>query len=326
MSEKIETACPACQTKLRCSADKAGKRLRCPKCRAFVEVPALPKVRKSSGETADRNSDFPATEENAFFNTPEHPAEPGVGFDFERVFDGSKSNHQHEPDVASDNYHDLDTTEDEFADDDDELFQDDYDTEAPLPPRRTGRLFSELRDELVPRKLIPSGIKELVSDDEDWLFSGNPSKTVLYVRLVLAFLGGIAFNPPMIARISLEQNTTIISLLLFALAALWFLGSLYMAYVSWKSTYFAITSRQVISRTGWFSHRTRMAPTHNIQMVDIKSGIIDRWLGLNSVVFETAAAAGYGLLRTGVIHFASVHSDEVLTAFGRSMGKHKRNA
>jgi membrane protein YdbS with pleckstrin-like domain len=206
----------------------------------------------------------------------------------------------------------------------DEDFESGY--EPPRPPvrrdsfrSRTGSLGRELKETLVPGSAIPARLQRLIGDDEQVLYASNPSRAALTIRMTLSALGAMLFNPFLIAVI--QADSSLARMVLGILVVLFILLTLYLTYIAWRSQFFVITSRRIMMRTGWFNHVILMAPVQKIEMVTINSGIIDRWLGLNTICFETAAASGFGCLRTGVLIFASVHSEEVMTAYSQSLSK-----
>ena len=180
---------------------------------------------------------------------------------------------------------------------------------SPSFAERTRALGSDLKEELVPVSGIPRDVRQLIHPDEPVLFAGNPSQTVLFFKLavtgliaLLLFVGGLIQ-----AGFSLH---------------LLFIGSTvvgtvaYLIYIGWKTKFFVITSHRVITRTGWFNRSITFAAVSNIQMVAINTGFIDRWLGLNTIVFSTAATSGFGRFQTGVLVFANVHVEPILRAYG----------
>lgn len=202
----------------------------------------------------------------------------------------------------------------------DEVYENDpYPSKPPSFRSRTSNLAREFKDELIQPDLIPQVVARLVANDEQFLFASNPSQTALVFRLILSGLASLIANPILFSIPALESSTARITAAVVGL--LWILTVLYITYVAWRTSFFAITSRRIIVRTGWFNHIISMAPVHNIQMVTINTGFVDRWLGLNSVCFETAAASGFGVLRTGVLMFTNIHSDEVMTAYSQALGK-----
>ncbi len=202
----------------------------------------------------------------------------------------------------------------------DEVYENDpYTSKPPSFRSRTSNLVREFKDELIQPDLIPQVVARLVANDEQFLFASNPSQTALVFRLILSGLASLIANPILFSIPALESSTARITAAVVGL--LWILTVLYITYVAWRTSFFAITSRRIIVRTGWFNHIISMAPVHNIQMVTINTGFVDRWLGLNSVCFETAAASGFGVLRTGVLMFMNIHSDEVMTAYSQALGK-----
>lgn len=218
----------------------------------------------------------------------------------------------------------------EFDDYDDFPTSDDYENDPYITNKstfksRTSNLLSDLQEELVPRNLIPTGVARLVADDEQFLFASNPSHTVMVIRLIIYGVLSI-INPFILGFIivSLRSNSQSVVSIIIALW-MWISFILYLTYISWKSRYFAITSRRIIVRTGWFSHTITMAPVNNIQLVIIKTGFVDRWLGLNNIHFETAAASSFGFLRSGVLVFKNVYCDEVMKAYSVALGKQAIN-
>jgi membrane protein YdbS with pleckstrin-like domain/DNA-directed RNA polymerase subunit RPC12/RpoP len=162
-------------------------------------------------------------------------------------------------------------------------------------------LPSELKEEIWQKSGMPRDIEELISPSETVLFSGNPVKTVLYFKMVGALLTGLIIGLP------IYFVGVVITVPLF----------IYMAYIAWKNQFYVITSQRVITRSGWFNRKISLAPVINIQSVSINTGVIDRWLGLNTVHFLTAASSGF--FSTGSMSFKNVDSGPVLRAFGASL-------
>jgi membrane protein YdbS with pleckstrin-like domain/Zn-finger nucleic acid-binding protein len=201
----------------------------------------------------------------------------------------------------------------------DEYQEDPYTNRPQTFRRRTSELTGDFSEEIIQENLIPPSVARIVSHDEQFLFAGNPSHVLLIIRLILnGFLSLIA--NPFILLIPIVESTTN-RILLIVGATLWISLFAYLTYIAWRTTFFGITPRRIIVRTGWFSHIILMAPVHNIQMVTINTGFIDQWLGLNSVCFATGGASGFGFLRSGVLVFANIHSDEVMNAYSRALGR-----
>jgi membrane protein YdbS with pleckstrin-like domain/DNA-directed RNA polymerase subunit RPC12/RpoP len=162
-------------------------------------------------------------------------------------------------------------------------------------------LPSELKEELWQKSGMPRDIEELISPTETVLFSGNPAKMVLYFKMAGALLTGLLTGLP------IYLVGAVITVPLF----------MYMAYIEWKNQFYVITSQRVITRCGWFNRKISLAPAINIQSVSINTGVIDRWLGLNTVHFLTAASSGF--FSAGSMSFKNVDSGSVLRAFGASL-------
>jgi membrane protein YdbS with pleckstrin-like domain/DNA-directed RNA polymerase subunit RPC12/RpoP len=176
--------------------------------------------------------------------------------------------------------------------------------ESELEPsfgERSRSLGSELKEELWQKSGMPRDIEELISASETVLYSGNPARSALILKLIGAFLSGLAAGLP------LRLYGAIFTVPL----------ALYLAYIDWKHQFYVITTRRVITRSGWFNRRISLAPTHNIQSVSVNTGFIDRWLKLNTVHFFTAASLGF--LSPATMKFKNVDSSVVLRAFGTSL-------
>ena len=211
-------------------------------------------------------------------------------------------------------------TQDSFPEDQDDDDDDDpYQNVSPSFRGRTANLASELKEELIPRSSVPSSVAKLVSDDEHFLYADNPSQTSLILRLAINGILGLVANPLFYAVFG--ANSFLVQIVFGVLGILTMLISLYITYIAWKTRFYAITSRRIIVRTGWFNHIIAMAPVHNVQMVTIDTGFIDGWLGLNSICFETAASSGFGQFRSGVLNFRNIHSEEVMKAYSHALGK-----
>ncbi len=166
---------------------------------------------------------------------------------------------------------------------------------------RSRSLGTELKEELWQKAGMPHDVEELISSSETVLYSGNPAKASLYLRMFGAGLSGLAAGLP-----------------LFLVGALLTVPlALYLAYIEWKHQFYVITTRRVITRSGWFNRRISLAPTHNIQSVSVNTGFIDRWLNLNTVHFFTAASQGF--FSAATMTFKNVDSAVVLRAFGASL-------
>ncbi|MEW4529669.1 PH domain-containing protein [Maioricimonas sp. JC845] len=178
---------------------------------------------------------------------------------------------------------------------------------------RTAALGGEFVEELIPRSRIPREIRELICGNEKVLFADNPSKTILYLRLILSnslqlplTVGGVIniFR----AESLLDLAAGILALLLVALTNYWIC-------VSWKQTFYVITTSRLIARAGFFNRRIKVAPIRNVQEISVNTGWIDRWLHLNTVHFATAANTFLRIAGGVGVTFKSVQSRTVMRAF-----------
>ena len=153
---------------------------------------------------------------------------------------------------------------------------------------------------------IPQDLLELLNENEEILFSSNPEPLALYVNLTTTGLVGVALS------IAISIQTGLLGFLTFLAFA--FVG--YCRFLSWKNTVYVITSRRIFARTGVFSRSIAVLPTRNVQAVNINTGTIDRWLGLNKVVFLTGASSPVAYLgMNGTVCFRYVDCKAVMKAF-----------
>jgi membrane protein YdbS with pleckstrin-like domain len=153
---------------------------------------------------------------------------------------------------------------------------------------------------------IPQELLELLNDHEEMLFRSRPESLVLYINLAITGLLGTVLS------IAVALQTGLLGFLLFLGFA--FVG--YCKYLRWKNTVFVITASRIFSRTGVFNRSITLLPTKNVQAVNINTGTIDRWLGLNKVVFLTGASLPVRYLgMNGTVCFHHVDCKAVMKAF-----------
>ena len=187
--------------------------------------------------------------------------------------------------------------------------------------RRFGTALGHAKAALGDNATIPEDIEELLATKEKVYYASRPAEIV--VRF-MAIVTRIVFGVP-IAALTLaamyqlfseegEASTAfgliVIAMLLAGIAALinW------LRRVWWRNILFLITSRRVLIKYGVFNRKIRLVPSHNVQTLTIDSGVIDRWLGLNKVVFRNSDWFG------GIV-FTHIDSTEAVRAFGKALGK-----
>ena len=92
-------------------------------------------------------------------------------------------------------------------------------------------------------------------------------------------------------------------------------GWLTLKYLQWRMTYFVVTDRRVIYRTGVFSKRGVEIPLERINNINFHQRLIDRMIGAGDLDIESAG-------RDGQSHFDFVrHPDGVQHEIYRQMEK-----
>ena len=70
--------------------------------------------------------------------------------------------------------------------------------------------------------------------------------------------------------------------------------ALTITYFSWKNRYYTITKERTIVSQGIFNVGITIIFNRHIQLIAINTGIIDGWIGLNTIEVSTAAQGGAG--------------------------------
>jgi len=153
---------------------------------------------------------------------------------------------------------------------------------------------------------IPQELLELLNDAEEVLFNSRSEPLVLYASLAITGMIGAVLSTVVFMQAGLP------GILLF----IGFLFAGFCKYLSWKNTVYVITTSRIFARTGIFSRSIDVVPIRNVQAVKINTGTIDRWLGLNKVVFLTGASFPVPFLgMIGTVCFRHVDCKEVMKAF-----------
>lgn len=173
----------------------------------------------------------------------------------------------------------------------------------------------DLVEELIPRTGMPREIQELIPEDEEIYFADHPATVVLFIRVAFSivawFLAYLSYKgvADFVTSSLVIRYVIPIGILLF-----W----LYLLFGSWVNTFYVITSKRVIFRGGWFNRRIKIIPVRNVQEISVNTGLIDRWLNLNTVLFSSAASSALNIFGKTGISFRSVNSRQVLRALQRA--------
>ena len=131
---------------------------------------------------------------------------------------------------------------------------------------------------------IPLRLKELINPAEEILYSSRPSKSSLILKVILSFLSSAILAFPVLQTGS-GSIFIITFLLLSAIGAI-------IVYFNWKNTYYIITDSKTFVMSGVFNVYIKIIRNELIQIISINTGMIDRWLKLNSVQLSTAGQGG----------------------------------
>ena len=94
-----------------------------------------------------------------------------------------------------------------------------------------------------------------------------------------------------------------------------------LLHLSWKNTFCVIARDKIVVRAGIFNRAIKIVWVKNIREISINSGVVDRWLNLNTIHFSTASSGIGGVLfgwipgsTLGGIFFRHVEIIKVLRA------------
>jgi uncharacterized membrane protein YdbT with pleckstrin-like domain len=133
--------------------------------------------------------------------------------------------------------------------------------------------------------------QRLLSDDEEVIVDLHPHWWYLAAP-VTAVLISIAAAITTLVRT--DADTTVRtagswgSLGLLALSSAW----LIVRYSRWMSTFFVITSRRVIFRTGMLRTRGSEIPLDRVNTVHFSQGLLERMVGAGDLTIESGSDAG----------------------------------
>ena len=188
---------------------------------------------------------------------------------------------------------------------------------------RTERLAKEVVEAVRPRLgEIPSDIAEVL-DPNDIVYASNPSGTAKVLMRVLLLIISSPFLVFILVQLFfLVTGSFSIGLLLIIFLELIGLAIPFLLlHLSWKNTFYVITRDKIVVRSGIFNRGIKIAWVKNIQEISINSGVLDRWLNLNTIHFATASSGLGGVLlgwipgsSLGGIHFRHVELKKVLRA------------
>lgn len=197
-----------------------------------------------------------------------------------------------------------------------------FDQETPFATRTKG--FAKEVMEAVRPNLgeIPTDISEVL-DPREIIFASNPSKTVKVLTMVLLLIATFPIMVVMLVQLYflLTGRSSIEMLAIISIELIGVILPFYILNLSWKNTFYVITRDKIVIRAGIFNRAIKIAWVRNIQEISINSGVIDRWLNLNTIHFATASSGIGGFLlgwlpgsTLGGIYFRHVELKKVLRA------------
>jgi membrane protein YdbS with pleckstrin-like domain len=197
-----------------------------------------------------------------------------------------------------------------------------FESETPFSVRSKG-FATEVAEAIRPNiGVIPIDISEIL-DPKEILFASHPSNTAKNLTRFVMLLAMCPFLVIMIFQVYYLLTWSFsISLLLGILIELIALTIPFLLlHLSWKNTFYVIARDKIVVRAGIFNRAIKIIWVKNIQEISINSGVVDRWLNLNTIHFSTASSGIGGILfgwipgsTLGGIFFRHVELNKVLRA------------
>jgi uncharacterized membrane protein YdbT with pleckstrin-like domain len=157
-----------------------------------------------------------------------------------------------------------------------------------------------------PRRLINPGESVVLDLKPHWWF---------FARHIVA---GIGLVVVFVIFLNFDGTLGTLSMYPWLLAALVFAGWLAKGYLDWQFTYFVLTDRRVIYRTGVFAKHGVEIPLARINNMNFHQGMIDRLIGAGTLEIESAG-------QDGESRFSHVrHPDGIQQEIYRQMESHAR--
>ena len=132
-----------------------------------------------------------------------------------------------------------------------------------------------------PRKLLNDDESVVLDVHPHWWYYG-PQVFATVVTLILGL--SVLTNLDGIAR-------TVVGYLVLA-AIIVSAGSLSVRYVKWRTTYFAVTTHRIISRSGTVGRSGVEIPLNHVMNVIFKQSIFERLIGVGDLVIESGGKQG----------------------------------
>ena len=130
---------------------------------------------------------------------------------------------------------------------------------------------------------LPDRINSLLHQDEKILYASRPSLSSCIAVMLFSLIGNLPIMGALFAAGGLiAMSGTIITVAI----------SLTICYYSWKNKYYVITDSRTIISQGIFNVAIKIILNSNVQLISINTGIIDRYLKLNSIELATSAQGG----------------------------------
>jgi membrane protein YdbS with pleckstrin-like domain len=180
---------------------------------------------------------------------------------------------------------------------------------------RSGEMVSELAEALsYNREELPARLTAFMQDSDPMQYCSRPSKLALILSLVVR-LGLFAVVEVVILITILLEGTAgrLASAFILILIIMGF--SAFFMYLGWKNTFYVITKTRTLMMIGIFNVKITIIMNKHVQIISINTGIVDSWLGLNTIdVYTAARASGIASVvrPEGCIRLKNVNASQVM--------------
>ncbi len=144
---------------------------------------------------------------------------------------------------------------------------------------------------------IPKRLQCLLADGETVLYARNPSVSALILSILshCCFLCLFVWGVPLVGLLfgNQEMPLTAKGAIATGIAITAGVAAL-VAYLNWSHRFYVITDQRTLTTQGIFNVVAKVVMNRNIQLISIKTGLIDGLLNLNTIELSTSGAGGAG--------------------------------
>ncbi|QDS88037.1 Bacterial membrane flanked domain protein [Rosistilla ulvae] len=143
----------------------------------------------------------------------------------------------------------------------------------------------------LPLSKIPPRFRDYIQNGETILYASNPSVSAKILSMIVA--SAVPGIPMLCTSMMLIASGAMVPGIVMTFISAFFMSLLaFIAYLNWKHRFYIITDSRTIVSQGIFNIAVKIIFNQNIQMIAVNTGVVDRWINLNSVQLSTSGSGG----------------------------------